>query len=94
MFEKIKKIAHVMKRHQKKVCVSYHSGDENGNWPKNGCAKVSVSYESVRKNQKKEKRKKKYRFRTIGLEKVKIEISIKWTKSWRLAREWSKKHES
>ena len=94
MFEKIKKTAHVMKRNQKKVCVSYHSGDENDNWPKNGCAKVSVSYESVRKNQTKAKRKKKYRFRTIVLEKVKIENFIKWTKSGRLAREWSKKHES
>ena len=50
VFEKINKIAHVMNRHQKKVCVSYYSVDENENCPKNGSAKVSVSYESGRKN--------------------------------------------
>ena len=33
MFEKIKKIAHVVSRYKKKVCVSHHSGNENENWP-------------------------------------------------------------
>ena len=50
MFEKINKIAHVMKKHQKKVCVSYHSGKQNEKLLKNGGAKVTVSYESGSKN--------------------------------------------
>ena len=74
--------------------VSYHSVNQHENWLENGSAKVSVSYERGQKIKKCDKRQKKYTFRTIVLEKVKIAISIKWTKSGRFKREWSKKHES